>query len=200
MVAPMASRVLADPTRGCPDEILAQQVVVEPAYLGFDGQVHTGRIEVHQDAADDIAAFFAEALERGFPFDRVAPASTFGWDDGRLMAANVTSAFNYRTVAGRTTLSYHAVGAAIDVNPRLNPYCRLVDGTLLVEPPGATWEPAIPGTLTPGHPLVLLLVARGWDWGGSWSLEAGGVQDHQHFQKTALTPPTAPDPRSHRHP
>jgi hypothetical protein len=185
----MASRVLADPTAGCPDEILARQVVVEPAYLGFDGQVRTGRVEVHQDAADDLAAFFAEALTLGFPFDRVAAASDLGWDDRRLMATNVTSAFNYRTVAGRATLSYHAIGAAIDVNPRLNPYSRTVDGTVVVEPPGAVWRPGTPGTLTADHPLVLLLVARGWDWGGSWSLDDGGVLDHQHFQKTALTPP-----------
>ncbi|MDN8991441.1 M15 family metallopeptidase, partial [Staphylococcus aureus] len=46
----------------------------------------------------------------------------FGGDDDRSMAANNTSAYNCRTVAGSSTLSDHAYGRAIDINPVQNPY------------------------------------------------------------------------------
>jgi poly-gamma-glutamate synthesis protein (capsule biosynthesis protein) len=165
-------------------------VALHPTYLGFDGQLHTGCIEVHRDAVDDIEAFFGQALAMHFPFENVVPASAFKWDDNALMAANTTSGFNYRTIAGTAKISYHAVGAAIDVNTRLNPYCRYQDGTLLVEPPGASWQPEperiTSGILHSSHPLVVFMRSQGWEWGGDWDLEMRHVVDYQHFQKPAL--------------
>ena len=40
------------------------------------------------------------------------------------MAADNTSAFNFRVVAGSGTLSQHAFGRAIDINPVENPWIR----------------------------------------------------------------------------
>ena len=179
--------VLTNPASGCPAALVADQVAIEIRHAGFDGAEHVGRIEVHTSIADDVAAFFAHALETSFPIERVVPASDYGWDDPRLMAANCSSGFNFRAVAGKTSLSMHAFGLAFDVNTRQNPFVRRrpVDGSVVetIEPEGAAFDPDAPGTLTDGHPLVDLLVGRGWTWGGHWTLDADGVVDYQHFEK-----------------
>ena len=46
----------------------------------------------------------------------------YGGDDDRSMAADNTSGFNCRRVAGSSSWSAHAYGAAIDINPVENPY------------------------------------------------------------------------------
>ena len=46
----------------------------------------------------------------------------YGANDEKSMAANNTSAFNYRVISGTTKLSNHSYGMAIDINPRINPY------------------------------------------------------------------------------
>jgi hypothetical protein len=152
-------------------------------HWGFDGSIHQGIIEVHERVVRDAADFFVRAFELQFPFERVVRSSDpeFAWDDDRLMAANATSGFNYRTIAGTNELSSHALGA-IDVNTRLNPYIRYTSEGELVSPPGAAWNPDAPGTLYGGHPLVAFMQERGWEWGGDWTRESGRI-DYQHFQK-----------------
>jgi hypothetical protein len=111
------------------------------------------------------------------------PASSFEYDDQKLMAANVTSGYNYRKIAGTEELSKHALGRAFDVNPRLNPYVHKMDDQIVIDPPGAVWRPEEPGTLRKNHELVQFLENRGWIWGGNWTLESDGKQDHHHFEK-----------------
>lgn len=176
--------VRANPDAGCPAELVADQRRIAVRHVGFDGALHDGVIEVHRAAATDVAHFFARALELQYPIDEVVPASAYAWDDDALMAANRTSGFNFRTVAGRRHLSMHSFGLAFDVNPLLMPYQRAIDDDVISEPPGATYDPSRPGTLTLDHPLVELLTSRGWTWGGTWTLDADGVTDYHHFQKT----------------
>lgn len=57
-----------------------------------------------------------------FPLRRMHLVDAYGGDDDRSMAADNSSAYNCRTVAGRRTFSAHAYGAAIDLNPVENPY------------------------------------------------------------------------------
>ena len=58
--------------------------------------------------------------------------SDYGGNDDRSMAANNTSAYNCRPVAGTARWSDHAYGTAIDINPVQNPYLR---AGAPVEPP-----------------------------------------------------------------
>jgi hypothetical protein len=102
------------------------------------------------------------------------------------MAANNTSAFNFRNVAGTEVLSKHAFGLAIDINPRLNP--MIIDGTYY-PPAGEAWadrSQAKPGMILRPGPVVDLFDAHHWDWGGDWS----PTKDYHHFAKSG--------PRSHR--
>lgn len=167
----------------CPKDLRDRQKVVAVTYWGFDGKLHRGQLVVDKELEADVLAVFEVARAEKFPLRSVVPVShprfrkNGKWDDDLSMAANNTSAFNYRAVTGGTTLSKHALGRAIDVNPLVNPY---VKGKLTL-PPGATYDPAARGALTADHPVTKAFLARGWAWGGNWT----SLKDYQHFEKPA---------------
>jgi D-alanyl-D-alanine carboxypeptidase len=123
----------------------------------------------------EIAAFRIERMER---------IDKYGGSDDASMAANNTSAFNCRTVAGSTNLSAHALGIAIDVNPIQNPYVKGAE----VDPPAgrdfdtppkrqAAHDRGQPGIILPGSAAVTAFKQNGWKWGGEWTT----LKDYQHF-------------------
>ncbi len=166
---------------GCPDAIRARQTLVRVLYYSFDGKVHTGQLVIDRDLEPDIRTVFEEALRERFPIRSVIPIADprfrkdGRWDDDLSMAADNTSAFNYRVVTGSARLSRHAYGRAIDINPFHNPY---VKGGIAL-PPGAQYKPQASGTLTADHPLVRTFLRLGWEWGGNWT----SLKDYQHFEK-----------------
>ena len=172
-----------DLDRRCPKALREQQKLVAVTYWGFDGKVHRGQLVVDKELEKDIVEVFEIALKEKFPFKSVVPVShpkfrkNDKWDDDLSMAANNTSCFNYREVTGGTTLSKHALGRAIDINPVQNPYIK---GKLTL-PPESKYDPTAPGTLTAEHPVTKAFLARGWEWGGNWK----SLKDYQHFEKPA---------------
>lgn len=160
-----------------PADIHDALVALVVPYVGFDGLEREGLMVVHRDVAADVEELFKEMRRQRFPLESVVPASDprFDWSDEAMMAANNSSGFNYRTIAGTNRLSYHAFGRAIDLNPALNPYVR--GGR--IEPPGATYNLEKPGTIGSDSFIVAFLEARGWTWGGRWTEPI----DYQHFQK-----------------
>ncbi len=178
-------KVLPNPDRPSPPEVIKQLVRLRVSYIGFDGNTHSGIIEVNELVAEDVNAFFEKAVALEFPIENVLPAgdAPYHWDDELLMADNITSGFNNRPIPDTTRPSFHSTGLAFDVNTRLNLYIRFIDGTEIIAPEGASWQPHIPGTLTVDHPLVQLMLERGWEWGGNWTKDSGRI-DYQHFQKS----------------
>ena len=80
------------------------------------------------------------------------------------MKDNNTSAFNYRYVKGTTNLSPHALGRAIDINPKLNP--QIKDGKTY--PANSEYDIKANGTITSNSFLVKEFLKHGWKWGGFW--------------------------------
>lgn len=80
-------------------------------------------------------------------------------------------------------MSLHAFGLAFDINPRVLPFLRVDDGTIVTEPPGAVYDASHPGSIASGHPLVAHMESLGWKWGGTWTIEDQGIIDYQHFEK-----------------
>lgn len=156
------------------NEIRDVLALIEVPYISFDGEIHKGQLVVHTDVAEEVRQIFDALLERRFPIARVIPIVAYGWDDDASMAANNTSAFNYRLIRGTNRLSNHSYGRAIDINPALNPYTQY-DGEVV--PRGARYDAARPGTVT--DDIALLFKSHGWEWGGEWSPH----KDWQHFQK-----------------
>lgn len=164
---------------GCPVSA-AELREVAFDHLGFDGAIHEGRIVVHQVIVDPLLKALARAVDLGFPIQQAIPLDdpAFRGDDYASMAANNSSGFNYRTIAGTDKVSMHALGLAVDINPLLNPYLA-ADGIWY---PDATHIERTnrPGVFTADHPLTRTFIALGFEWGGSWSRP-----DFHHFQWSA---------------
>ncbi len=144
-----------------------------------DGTTARGVLIVHRDAVDDVATIVRAAWGGRFPITQARPVDDFGGDDDASMAADNSSAFNCRVVAGTTTWSQHAYGRAVDLNPVRNPYVR---GTRVDPPSGSAWTDRSnvrPGMLVEGGAIIDAADRLGWGWGGRWSSGA----DHQHLSR-----------------
>ena len=108
----------------CPPAIKNEQTLVDVEYYSTDGAVHKGQVVIDKRLADDIRKVFIAAFRERFPIKSVIPVSRFGWSDDASMAANNSSGFNYREKTGGGTLSKHALGFAVDINPLYNPYIK----------------------------------------------------------------------------
>ncbi len=109
-----------DPAR-CPVP-LADLRRLDVRYVDLDGRAQRGEMVVHRDVARDVVGVFETLYDERFPIRRMRLVDAYGGDDNASMAANNTSAYNCRTVAGQSTFSDHAYGRAIDINPVQNPY------------------------------------------------------------------------------
>ncbi|RIQ21369.1 CapA family protein [Jiangella rhizosphaerae] len=159
---------------------------VAVTHVGFDGRARRGELVVHADVAADVVDVFAALYAARFPIERMLLVDEFGGDDDASMAANNTSGYNCRRVAGQSHWSNHAYGRAIDINPVQNPY--VVDGE--ARPPAAlpfldvdrtADAPPVPGVIRDGDVVRQAFERIGWEWGGLFS-----DPDYQHF--------SAPDP------
>ena len=156
-----------------PPEILAHQTLLDVPFVDFFGEERVGQIVVARAVADDVAAIFAEIY--GFPIAQIIPVSHFNWSDDASMEANNCSGFNYRVKVGKTELSAHALGRAVDINPCQNPY---INGELTL-PAGAIYDETAVGTLLVQGIVVRAFERRGWQWGGRWA----SLLDYHHFEK-----------------
>lgn len=153
--------------------------LLKVGYMGFDGRSMQGELVMHQAVADELLAIFKELYAAGYPIRRISIVDWYGGDDTRSMEADNTSGFNFRQVAGSTSLSKHSYGIAIDLNPVENPYIK---GSYLSPGVGAPYRDrtlAASGMIIPGDPCHKAFVSRGWTWGGDWKT----LKDYQHFEK-----------------
>ena len=71
---------------------------------------------------------FGRLYDARWPLRRMVLVDDYRGDDDRSMAADNTSGFNCRRVAGSDSWSDHAFGAAIDINPVREPLRAAVRG------------------------------------------------------------------------
>ncbi len=145
----------------------------------FTGQVQTGELVVAAAVAQEVVHVFERIFAAGFAIASMQRVDLFSGSDAASMAANNSSAFNFRKVQGTDVLSDHALGLAIDLNPIQNPWLRadLCD-------PGAgraylDRSQVRRGMIVHGDAVVEAFSACGWDWGGHWQ----DLRDYQHFSK-----------------
>lgn len=150
------------------------------AYYGFDGMPHMGEMVCNAAIAQDLLEIFRALYEAQYPICSIRLVDDFGGSDEASMQADNTSCFNYRTKPGQKTLSRHATGMAVDVNPLENPY---IDRRGVVHP--AEGAPYVDRTRDFPHKIdredlcYKLFREHGFFWGGAWTRS----RDYQHFQK-----------------
>lgn len=148
-----------------------------------DREVLQGELVCHKDIADALLDIFRELYKAMYPIERMVLVDEYGADDEASMRANNTSAFNYRRALGMRTLSRHAAGMAIDINPRYNPYVKHREGRTLISPDNAgeyaDRSRKHPYKIEKGDLCYRLFKAHGFSWGGDWK----NSKDYQHFEK-----------------
>lgn len=154
------------------------------SYYGFDNQVHTGEMVVNKKIAEDVLDIFRELYEIQYPIEKIRLMDEYQGDDEASMADNNTSCFNFRLVPGKTSLSKHSYGLAIDINPLYNPYVRSLEGELVCSPknglPYQNRDQEFPYKITDSDPCYEIFTSHGFSWGGNWNYE----KDYQHFFKS----------------
>lgn len=160
---------------GAPPEVVRNLVVLEVPYRTDAGALARGRLVCHRRVEHDLRGLFDTLSKSGFPLTSVRPSLDFGHSDSLSMVHDNTVAFNWRRVKGQARISAHALGLALDINPRRNPFAHRKGN----RPDGAVHDPLVPGTLSDTSLAVRYLRARGWIWGGRWP----SGRDWQHFEK-----------------
>ena len=160
---------------------------IKVLHYGFDQQVHVGELVVNYLLQEDITAIFRELFENRYEIEKMYLIDDYGADDDLSCLDNNTSCFNYRLVTGGSTLSNHATGCAVDINPVNNPYVTFdSSGAPYVVDENA--EPYLDRTnpdaeamhmITHDDLCYRLFTERGFTWGGDWS----NPIDYQHFEK-----------------
>lgn len=154
-------------------------------HYGYDQQIYVGEIMVNTGLAEDFLEIFKALYENQYEIEKMLLVDDFGADDNWSIENNNTSAFNYRvsTLDG-VTLSNHAYGCAIDINPLQNPYVTYYDWGM-----DTYFDVSIPymyrEDTTLGHMInhedlcYQLFIDHGFTWGGDWE----NPKDYQHFEK-----------------
>ena len=164
-----------------PDELRYLHIL----HYDFEGEVAEGELICNQAIAADLVDIFYELYRNEYQIEKVLLIDEYGGDDTASMEDNNTSCFNYRVVEGSTSLSKHALGLAIDINPYYNPYITYdKQGGMHVSPESAALyadrSVDFPYKIDENDLCYKLFVKHGFTWGGNWN----SVKDYQHFQKT----------------
>lgn len=153
-------------------------------HYDFDGNPAEGELICNAGIAQDLVEIFYQLYLNEYQLESVLLIDEFNGDDTASMEANNTSCFNYRVVSGSSSLSKHAYGLAVDINPLYNPYVTYEkDGTEKISPDAATAyadrSASFSYKIDENDLCYKLFTQHGFLWGGNWN----HVKDYQHFQK-----------------
>ncbi|MCM1175797.1 MAG: M15 family metallopeptidase [Blautia sp.] len=155
-------------------------------YYDFNGEVQSGELICNKGIADDLMEIFHELYLNEYQIEKIRLVDEYQADDTASITDNNTSCFNYRVVDGTTSLSRHALGCAIDINPFYNPYVvfnKDGSGETYISPPGSEIyvdrTKDFPYKIDETDLCYKLFKEHGFTWGGNWN----SCKDYQHFQK-----------------
>ena len=153
-------------------------------HYDFEGNPAEGELICNKAIAQDLAEIFYDLYCNEYQLEKVLLIDEYDGDDLASMEDNKTSCFNYRPVEGTSSLSKHALGLAIDINPYYNPYVTYSkDGSERVSPESAAAyadrSVSFPYKIDENDLCYQLFKEHGFTWGGHWN----SCKDYQHFQK-----------------
>ncbi len=152
-------------------------------HYDFDGLVQEGEIIVNKKIAYQTMRLFYQLYKIEYPIEKIRLVDEYDGDDILSMEDNNSSGFNYRRVEGKEELSKHALGLAIDINPRINPYVREdgffpKNGEEYLERDVEKCTGEHRDKMIHKNDLAYKIFRRnGFEWGGEWD----HARDYQHF-------------------
>ncbi len=160
-------------------------------HRGFDGKIHVGELMMNALLADEMLEIFTILFQNDYQVESMYLVDDFDADDRSSIAANNTSAFNFRSITDNPdVLSYHGMGVAIDINPINNPYIWLDEnGSWTYEDRDAELyldrdasDASKRHMINHNDLCYKLFTQRGYTWGGDWD----DPKDYQHFEKAVV--------------
>lgn len=160
---------------------------VRVKHYNYAGKVKTGELIVNKKIAKDMVEIFYQLYRKKYPIQKMVLIDEYKGNDIASMKANNTSAFNYRVIEGSSSLSNHAYGMAIDINPKINPYVSK-GGRNISPNNGRVYairnikkcKGKYKGNMIQkGDFIYRLFKKHGFKWGGDWN----SIKDYQHFEK-----------------
>lgn len=160
-------------------------------HYNFNNEVQVGEMIVNAALAEDVLSIFKELFKEEYQIQSVYLIDNY-WEEGMTgdeadtasIEVNNTSCFCYRVVTGGSSLSDHAYGRAIDINPQQNPYVT-ADGHYSHEnaAPYINRDCGDPHVIVDGDICDTIFEKYGFSWGGLW--RAPYATDYQHFYRSA---------------
>lgn len=149
-----------------------------------NGRILMGEMVCNKAIAADLISIFKQLFDARYAIERMQLIDDFNANDQLSMAANNTSCFCFRVVAGSKRLSNHSRGMAVDLNPLYNPYVkRSANGHLKVSPkegkPYADRSQQFKHKIDHTDLAFRLFKQHGFRWGGDYR----SLKDYQHFEK-----------------
>jgi hypothetical protein len=155
--------------------------LVRFSYINFQGETkNDGSVVVLDAAAHQVLMVFDDLRRAHFPIEKANLMNAYNGIDDLSMNDNNTSSFNDRTIAGSKRISMHAYGAAIDINPKINPFVVHTGKRDIVKPASGSGY-VDRSAQSPGmaEPVREIFANHGFIiWGGDWR----NPIDYQHFQ------------------
>jgi hypothetical protein len=160
---------------------------VSVLHYNFNGIEQEGELICNKAIAQDMVEIFYELYQNEYQIEQIRLVDEYSGDDTLSMQDNNTSCFNYRVVDGTDSLSKHAYGLAIDINPFFNPYIvfgKGENGGDYISPAGsesyADRSKNFAYKIDENDLCYRLFKEHGFTWGGDWN----SCKDYQHFQKS----------------
>lgn len=157
---------------------------VKVLHYGYDGKIRKGEIVVNKKIAKKTVKIFYELYQKKYPIQKMKLIDNYEASDNKSMRDNNTSAFNYRKISGSSSLSRHARGMAIDLNPRINPW---VKGKKVSPSNGKVYKQRNvkkckgryrKNMIHKNDIAYKIFKKYGFRWGGDWK----SYKDYQHFE------------------
>ena len=173
--------------RDNPHITLEELRYIKVLHYNFNHQIQVGEIIVNRSIANEIQSIFKQLFQAEYEIESMYLVDNYWTGDSNStdiasMSANNTSAFHYREITSGGSLSNHAYGMAIDINPKINPYIHTANGSTICLPANGSIyserEQNNPHFIKEGDTCYSIFISHGFTWGGSWT----NPIDYQHFE------------------
>ena len=155
-----------------------------------DGNAIVGEMVCNKSIAEDLLEIFKALYQANYPIEKMRLVDDYDGDDVASMRDNNSSCFNQRKISAGGIISKHSYGLAVDINPKYNPYYKVRNGKVKVEPEESIdyldREGDFPYMIKKGDLCYRLFKQHGFQWGGDWL----SGKDYQHFEKPFPKPQT----------
>ncbi len=148
------------------------------------GKLQLGEMICNKQIANDLLSIFRTLYRNHYRIERMVLVDNYDANDELSMQANNTTCFNFRRIKGRSKLSKHSLGLAVDINPLYNPHVKYThQGKMIVAPqkgqPYANRSKTFPYKIDANDLCYQLFKQHGFRWGGAWKHS----KDYQHFER-----------------